>query len=281
MKGLIMLYRTVTLFIVLLFTACSSSKPNVKESSDEPVFETVNGSSIENKPFIEPITKQNPENQTEDIGMETTTEMTTSFGEEWTYSAPAGVKFTQTEVTVNQFLECVSAGHCQSVNYKTNVDNKYCNIGYEDRDNHPMNCIDWYGAQDFCSWRGGRLPTEAEWYSEASNDGQRHFPWGDSSVTCNYAIWGDGDATDGCGRDSTWPVSSKPQGNSVSGIHDMSGNVAEWTSSDYNSQNNAKVLRGGSWGNPDVASLRATCRGGLSPNLWHFNVGFRCVQTED
>jgi len=31
------------------------------------------------------------------------------------------------------------------------------------RDTHPMNGVDFWLAQEFCVWDGGRLPTEAEW----------------------------------------------------------------------------------------------------------------------
>ena len=76
----------------------------------------------------------------------------------WIYSKPAGIEFTKSEITVAQYRECVEAGMCTEPNSKS--DSKYCNWGYTDRDNHPVNCVDWYQAKAFCEWVGGRLPTE-------------------------------------------------------------------------------------------------------------------------
>lgn len=139
--------------------------------------------------------------------------------------------------------------------------------------NHPANCVDWNQATAFCAWVGGRLPTEDEWYAEASNRKTRTYPWGNQEVTCDYAIWGDGDRTDGCGKNSTWPVCSKTAGNSVSGLCDMGGNVWEWTST---SDGAARVLRGGSWlyGNPE--SIRAESRLRVVPSNRLYVNGFRC-----
>lgn len=197
-------------------------------------------------------------------------------GLKWLFSVPAGISFSMTEVTVGQYRACVNAGACGSKHHQTKADNKYCNWGYTDRDNHPMNCIDWYGADAFCMWAGGRLPTEREWYAEASNGGTRTYPWGKEVVTCSLAIWGDGSNTDGCGKDSTWPVCSKPSGNSVSGLCDQSGNVWEWTSSSYDREHLWWVLRGGSWCTFDPESLRALLRNWGGPDYRSNSVGFRC-----
>ena len=156
------------------------------------------------------------------------------------YSKPAGVKFTKTEITVLQYRECVNAGSCSSKGVampywegKEQPDfAKYCNWKQSGRGDHPMNCIDWSQAKAVCSWAGGRLPTEDEWYAEASNGGSWDWPWGDSpEVSCDYAILGDGSKTDGCGKDRTWPVCSKTKGNSVSGMRRASQSASEPVSS--------------------------------------------------
>jgi len=195
---------------------------------------------------------------------------------EWVHSEPAGIDFTRTEVTVAQYRACMEAGLCTGP--RTRTEDMYCNWGWPDRDTHPINCVDWSQATALCAWAGGRLPTEDEWYAEASNKGSRQYPWGNEAATCNTAIWGVGNNTDGCGRDSTWPVCSKPKGNSVSGLCDMAGNVWEWTSSLYSNESSARVLRGGSWARDAAEGLRASNRSRSAPSDVGAAVGLRCVR---
>jgi len=181
---------------------------------------------------------------------------------EWVTSLPAGIDFSKSEVTVAQYKACLEARKCSAPNTGVN-----CNWNQAGRDTHPVNCVDWDQAIAFCEWAGGRLPTEQEWSAEASDSGKRQFPWGDEPVSCEKAS---------CGKRSTWPVCSKPAGNSVSGLCDLSGNVWEWTSS---SEGAARVLRGGSWSSDDPAALRASSRSSYDRSLRGDYYGFRCVRS--
>ena len=173
----------------------------------------------------------------------------------------------------------MDAGKCEAKHHRDMSYNENCNWDHGDRDYHPMNCVDLYGAQQFCSWAGGRLPTEQEWEAEASNNGSRVYPWGDQEVNCDLSIWGDGSNTDGCGKDSTWPVCSKRDGDSVSRLCDMAGNVWEWTSSRWGSKKKFSVMRGGSWVNGAPDRFSASYRYWFDPD-WSGSVayGFRCVR---
>ena len=86
------------------------------------------------------------------------------------------------EVTVKEYAACIDAGKCQTP--KDFNRNKYCNLNANDRDNHPINCVDWQDAADYCEWKSGRLPYEPEWGKAARAGSSSHYPWR-QEVTCN------------------------------------------------------------------------------------------------
>jgi formylglycine-generating enzyme required for sulfatase activity len=129
----------------------------------------------------------------------------------------------ETEVTVGQYGDCVTAGSCTTPDTSTD-----CNWAVGGRSSHPINCVDYSQAVVYCAWAGKRLPTRHEWeYAARSNDG-RMYPWGSSTsgldTKLNSSVGGDGYST-------TAPVGSFPGGDTPSGLKDMSGNVYEWTQS--------------------------------------------------
>ena len=192
----------------------------------------------------------------------------------WTYSKPARLQFTMTEVTLGQYRLCVEAGACKRDTFKERSgagQDAYCNWGHPTRQRHPMNCVTWHGADAFCRWVGGRLPTESEWYAEASDNGSRVYPWGSARATCDRAVM-EGKGAAGCGVDRSWPVCSRPAGNSVSGLCDMGGNVWEWSSK-------RGVLRGGGWNELNQEDIRASARLEYHPAGKFFINGIRCVRT--
>jgi formylglycine-generating enzyme required for sulfatase activity len=126
----------------------------------------------------------------------------------------------ETEVTVNQYDGCVSAGECVEPGTYTD-----CNWGVSGRDDHPVNCVTYAQAVVYCTWAGKRLPTRHEWEYAARYPDGRMYPWGNS--TSGYATKTNTDSGDS--YTTTAPVGSFPDGNSYLGLKDMAGNVYEWT----------------------------------------------------
>ncbi|MFQ6024522.1 MAG: formylglycine-generating enzyme family protein, partial [Acidiferrobacterales bacterium] len=91
--------------------------------------------------------------------------------------------------------------------------------GFED---HPVTEVTWYGARAYCAWRGGRLPTEAEWEAAARGREARTYPWGEEPPNAKRAVFGRR-------RGETEPVGERPAGATPEGIHDLAGSLAEWT----------------------------------------------------
>ena len=132
---------------------------------------------------------------------------------------------------------------------------------------HPVVHVSYHDASAYCRWSGGRLPREEEWEYAARGDGRRLFPWGDRWDPGRLR-WG-GDASQG-----PMPIRTYPEAATPLGIHDMAGNVWEWTQTRLAE---GAVLKGGSWLERNPANFRAAGRIVDDPDIGHTDYGFRCL----
>jgi iron(II)-dependent oxidoreductase len=155
----------------------------------------------------------------------------------------------------------------------------------------PVVHVCWYEADAYARWAGKRLPSEAEWEKAARFDPatgrSRRYPWGDEDPTPEHANLGQRHLQPA-------PVGAYPRGASALGVHQLMGDVWEWTSSGWDpypgfevfpypeySQvffgGDYRVLRGGSFGT-DPAAVRATFRNWDLPVRRQIFAGFRCAR---
>ncbi len=152
---------------------------------------------------------------------------------------------------------------------------------------HPVTNVTWEDACAYAAWAGKRLPTEAEWEFACRGPDSRRFAYGNEF---NQKITNSGYS----GICDTVPVDAFPEGMSVFGCYNMTGNVWEWVSDwflvsyykDKDGQKNPKgpasgtmrVSKGGSW-TTDDDSCRAAykCRS-LPGARWGY-CGFRCARS--
>jgi formylglycine-generating enzyme required for sulfatase activity len=176
------------------------------------------------------------------------------------------------EVTAAGYAACVRAGACHD---EALVCGKAATYGARGKATHPVNCVDWEDADAFCRAQGKRLPTEAEWEWAARGQARaRRYPWGEAPPAARACWDGEGSALGAGGRIETCPVAMHPAGDSADGVHDLGGNVREWTASE---DGRFRVVRGGSWGDSLPDFLAAGFRGMNAPDERFELTGFRCA----
>jgi len=182
----------------------------------------------------------------------------------------------RTEVTVARWRTCVAAGLCPSLSDP---------LASMARPQAPVVNVTHAQADAYCTFAGGRLPTDAEWSLAARGIDNRRSPWGALPPTCARAH------TSGCG-DTTRSVGTLSAGASPDGVLDLVGNVAEWVHDRDGAlspvvgvdrdptgpaEGDARWTRGGSFRTAE-SEASGFARESVNAREARVDVGFRCVR---
>jgi formylglycine-generating enzyme len=168
------------------------------------------------------------------------------------------------------------------------------------RAEHPVVAVSWDDAQAYCRWAEKRLPAEAEWEYAARAGTMTTYWWGQGNPGSRRVE----NIADEAAKKLLKPIMSGYDDGSVRtapvgsyeanpwGLHDISGNVAEWTADwhgeDYYGKSpgrnptgpsggELRVVRGGSW-YVEPVFVRSAFRLRYAPTNRLVNIGFRCAQ---
>ncbi|MFC1607337.1 SUMF1/EgtB/PvdO family nonheme iron enzyme [Candidatus Latescibacterota bacterium] len=156
------------------------------------------------------------------------------------------------------------------------------------REDYPIVFVSHDAALAYAESKGMTLPTEAMWECAARGTAGRMYPWGNAPIDPSRANF---DFHYG----GSLPVGSLPQGATPEGVHDLCGNVKEWTDSrfykypggadyehwfnfpffapPYPKKNWNWVNRGGGWTSQEKHMVA-----GYRDSQAAQNGGFRCVK---
>lgn len=160
----------------------------------------------------------------------------------------------------------------------------------------PVHNVNWNDARGLCQSLGGDLPTEAQWEYAARAGSNEGAIWVlDSNPDPGvYAVYRENSYKKNKKDEAYGPQKVGSKKANAWGIHDMSGNVAEWTRDKYfmfsfwiedsnptgAMMGYSRVFKGGSWKDKE-SMLNLTESDDEDPRYWSESIGFRCVYPQD
>lgn len=153
---------------------------------------------------------------------------------------------------------------------------------------HPVNCLSYSAAEQYCRSKKRRLPTEAEWEAAAQGAERRPYPWGAATPDCERACVDKNNRECRTGDVATCAVGSHAGDKTPNDIFDMGGNVAEWVADGWtpkavsgtdpraNPFAKTRVVRGGDYFY-EIDNLRSATRREVYPGAAEAWIGVRCA----
>jgi hypothetical protein len=124
--------------------------------------------------------------------------------------------------------------------------------------------VTFQDAAEYCRSKNQRLPTENEWEYVARGPERHTFPWGENIAPATVMLKSPPRISDGPAQG----IGGRYRG--------LSANVWQWVDSSYSKY---KILKGGSWFDPNPANKRAAARLYQPPNGATDDSGFRCARS--
>jgi formylglycine-generating enzyme required for sulfatase activity len=144
----------------------------------------------------------------------------------------------KTEVTVGQFASFVRATGYRTVAENENASRNWKAPGYKVSGRQPVVYVTVKDAAAYCEWRGGHLPKDAEWeFAARAGTTTKHY-WGES-IDGRYLWYRANSAGNPHAVGKKLP--------NAFGLHDVEGNVWEWTLAAPAKGEPLANRRGGSW----------------------------------
>lgn len=235
-----------------------------------------------------------------------------TFWDAETFDLDYVYKIAKYPITVAQYEGFVNEQGYQTESYWTKagwqwkLDNNITQPGYWNDptyhlSNHPVVGLSWYECYAYTQWLSEklgyvvRLPTEAEYEKAARYPDGRFYPWGNDYQigAANVDETNENAKVGSYQVDRTTAVGLYEHMVSALGIHDLSGNIWEWSLSPLNARyqhhlpeevdmdgEERRETRGGSWKN-DASRARIAYRGSNPPESQDQTDGFRLVTTNE
>ena len=152
-------------------------------------------------------------------------------------------KYPVTNAQFKKFLVATSYKPADDLNFLKDWGNGNYPQGW---DNKPVTWVSLEDARAYAKWAGKRLPHEWEWQYAAQGSDERIYPWGNDWNSAavplpdkSRTMRGPDDVNDH-DQSATSPF----------GLHDLVGNVWQWTDEFQDQHTRAAILRGGSYYQP-------------------------------